>query len=317
MHFTPPMTDKMTDKIYLDEAIDDLQTVLDFVRWSVSRFNDANLFFGHGTDNAWDEAVSLVFQALHLPHTLLEQTGEGLFAAKLTRSERNKVTDLVLTRVQTRMPLPYITNEAWFCGLPFYVDERVLIPRSPFSELIQQKFAPYLPHTPTRILDMCTGGACIAIALAYAFEDAQVDAVDISEDALAVADLNIQEHQLSHRVFPLHSDLFTTLVGQQYDLIVSNPPYVDAEDMSDLPDEFQHEPELALAAGEDGLDLVETILKEAGAHLTDGGMLFVEVGNSEVHMEQRFPGLQIEWLEFALGGSGVFAVSKQELLRYW
>lgn len=306
----------MTDKIYLNEAIDDLHTMLDFVRWSVSRFNDAGLYFGHGTDNAWDEAVSLVLQALHLPQHIVQQTGDGLFNAKLTHSEREKVAELVLKRVQTRMPLPYITHEAWFCDLPFYVDERVLIPRSPFAELIQKRFDPWVNSEPTSILDMCTGGGCIAIALAYAFENAQVDAVDISQDALDVADFNIQEHNASHRVFPIKSDLFTQLHGQQYDLIVSNPPYVDAEDMADLPDEYHHEPELALAAGDDGLDLVETMIAEAPRYLNDGGWMFVEVGNSEVHMDTRFPGLDVEWIEFESGGHGIFAVSKQAMLAF-
>ncbi|WP_018984609.1 50S ribosomal protein L3 N(5)-glutamine methyltransferase [Salinimonas chungwhensis] len=307
----------MTDKIYLDEAINDLHTVLDMVRWAVSRFNDAELYFGHGTDNPWDEAVSLVLYGLHLPPGMLAQTGEGLFAARLTTSEREKVSELVLKRVQTRMPLPYITHEAWFCGLPFYVDERVLIPRSPFAELIQKRFSGHLVSAPNTILDMCTGGGCIAIALAYAFEDAQVDAVDISSDALAVADENIQQHQLSDRVYPIESDLFSSLQGQSYDLIVSNPPYVDAQDMSDLPEEYQHEPELALAAGDDGLDLVETLLKKGTEHLNDGAWMFVEVGNSEVHMATRFPGLAVEWLTFEHGGNGIFAVQKEALVAYW
>lgn len=307
----------MTDKIYLDEAINDLHSILDMVRWSVSRFNDAHLYFGHGTDNAWDEAVSLVFQALHLPHHLTTQTGDELFQARLTRSEREKVAELVLKRVQTRMPLPYITHEAWFCDLPFYVDERVLIPRSPFAELIKSRFEPFIDDEPATILDLCTGGGCIAIALAYAFEDAQVDAVDISTEALEVADINIQEHGLAERVFPVHSDLFAALKGQKYDLIVSNPPYVDAEDMGDLPDEYQHEPELALAAGEDGLELVELMLQQAPTYLNEGGWLFVEVGNSSVHMANRFPGLDVQWLSFERGGQGIFAVTRETLQKYW
>ena len=307
----------MTDKIYLDEAINDLHTILDMVRWSVSRFNDAELYFGHGTDNPWDEAVSLVLYGLHLPQSMLTHTGEGLFAAKLTKSEREKVAELVLKRVQTRMPLPYITHEAWFCGLPFYVDERVLIPRSPFAELIQKRFSEHISESPDMILDMCTGGGCIAIALAYAFEEAHVDAVDISSDALAVADENIQEHQLSERVYPIESDLFSNLQGQRYDLIVSNPPYVDAQDMADLPEEYHHEPELALTAGNDGLDLVEVLLKQGVNHLNDGGWMFVEVGNSEVHMAQRFAGLDVQWLTFEHGGHGIFAVQKETLVEYW
>lgn len=307
----------MTDKIYLDEAINDLHSILDMVRWSVSRFNDAQLYYGHGTDNAWDEAVSLVLHGLHLPQNLPAQTGDGLFSARLTKGEREMVAELVLKRVQTRLPLPYITNEAWFCGLPFYVDERVLIPRSPFAELIETGFEPFVTSPPTSILDMCTGGGCIAIALAYQFPEAQIDAVDISPDALEVADMNIQEHQLAERVYPIESDLFISLEGQRYDLIVSNPPYVDAEDMADLPEEFQHEPELALAAGEDGLDLVEQMLRQATQYLNDGGWMFVEVGNSEVHMQHRFAGLDVQWLEFAQGGHGIFAVSKETLVQFF
>lgn len=307
----------MTDKFYLEEAIDDLHTLLDMVRWATSRFNDAALYFGHGTDNAWDEAVSLVLQALHLPHTMTSQTGDALFHARLTKSEREKVAELVLKRVQTRMPLPYLTHEAWFCDLPFYVDERVLIPRSPFAELIKKQFQPYVTTSPSTILDMCTGGGCIAIALAYAFEEATVDAVDISSDALEVADINIQEHHLQQRVYPIQSDLFTQLSGQKYDLIVTNPPYVDAEDMADLPDEYHHEPELALAAGDDGLDLVAIMLAQAPDFLNDGGWMFVEVGNSEVHMAQRFPELDIEWIDFEFGGQGIFAVSKAALTNYF
>jgi len=307
----------MTDKFYLEEAIEDLHTIVDMIRWATSRFNDAALYFGHGTDNAWDEALSLSLQALHLPHELTEYVGDNLLASRLTKSEREKIAELVLKRVQTRMPLPYITNEAWFCGMPFYVDERVLIPRSPFAELIQNHFEPFVKEAPSHILDMCTGGGCIAIALAHTYPDAQVDAVDISEEALEVADINIQEHQLSHRVYPIHSDLFTNLTGQKYDLIVSNPPYVDAEDMADLPDEYHHEPELALAAGDDGLVLVDIMLREATQYLTENGWLFIEVGNSEVHMETRFPGLEVVWLSFENGGQGIFAVNNEKLTNYF
>jgi ribosomal protein L3 glutamine methyltransferase len=306
----------MTDKIYLDQAIEDLVSILDMVRWSVSRFNDADVFFGHGTDNAWDEAVTLVLFALHLPQDITIQTGDGLFAARLTRSERQKIAELVLKRVQTRLPLPYLTHQAWFCDLPFYVDERVLIPRSPFAELINNQFVPYVKE-PLRILDLCTGGGCIAIALAHAFPEAQVDALDISQDALDVAQINIEEHGLVERVFPIKSDLLEQVDGQVYDLMVCNPPYVDAEDMDDLPAEFRHEPALALAAGDDGLDLVEKILKSAAMNLSANGWLFVEVGNSIVHFAQRFPDLDIDMIDFDAGGDGVFAVSQATLAGYF
>ncbi len=218
-----------------------------------------------------------------------------------------------------RTPVPYLTNQAWFAGMPFYVDERVLVPRSPFAELIKKKFSPWLeePQKVTRILDMCTGSACIAIALAKAFEHAQVDAVDISFDALEVADINITEHMMQDQVFAIQSDVFSGVPGQKYDLIVANPPYVDAEDMADLPEEFHHEPELGLASGDDGLDVTRVILQEAAEHLTDNGLLFVEVGNSMVHMDALYPNAPFTWLEFEHGGLGVFMITKQQLLDYF
>jgi ribosomal protein L3 glutamine methyltransferase len=307
----------MTENLNLAEVTDDLDSILDIVRWSVSRFNQAGLYYGHGTDNSWDEAVSLVFQLLHLPQNMSQQNGEQIFHARLTKSEKGLIAGMVIRRVQERIPAAYLTNQAWFCDLPFYVDERVLVPRSPYAELINKRFDNWLHHEPQNILDLCTGGGCIAIALAYAFEEAQIDAVDISSDALQVAEINIGEHQLAHRVFPIQSDMMTALRGQQYDLIVSNPPYVDEEDMADLPDEFRHEPELGLAAGEDGLDLVHNILLQAPAHLTENGWLFVEVGNSQVHMDASYPDLPISWVEFEHGGHGVFAINKSALVKYW
>ena len=248
---------------------------------------------------------------------MLEQKGEQLFQARLTQTEKRDIAALVQRRAEERIPLPYLMHQAWFCGLPFYVDERVLIPRSPIAELIDDKFANWVSAPPTHILDLCTGGGCIAIALAYAFEGATVDAVDISPEALEVAEMNINEHQLSDRVYPIQSDLMAALEGQKYDLIISNPPYVDAEDMADLPEEFHHEPELALAAGDDGLDLVHKMLRQAPAHLTDDGWLFVEVGNSQFHMEHVYPDLALQWVEFNRGGHGVFAISKSDLEAYF
>ena len=203
--------------------------------------------------------------------------------------------------------------------MPFYVDERVLIPRSPFAELIHNRFSPWLaePESVNRILDLCTGSGCIAIALAQTFAEAQVDAVDISYEALEVADINITDYQLSDRVLPIQSDVFSGVPGQKYDLIVANPPYVDAEDMADLPREFHHEPELGLASGHDGLDVTRTILSEAADHLTDNGLLFVEVGNSMVHMDALYPNAPFEWVEFEQGGFGVFVISKKQLVEYF
>ncbi|MEH6709592.1 MAG: 50S ribosomal protein L3 N(5)-glutamine methyltransferase [Paraglaciecola polaris] len=307
----------MNNSVDIEQAVSDMHSMLDMVRWAVSQFNQAGLFYGHGTDNPWDEAVCLTLHTLNLPQDMLQQTGEQLFQARLTETEKRAVAVLVKRRVEERIPLAYLMNQAWFCGLPFYVDERVLIPRSPFAELIDDKFVQWLSRTPTQILDLCTGGGCIAIALAYAFEDAIVDAVDISPEALEVAELNIIEHQLSERVYPIKSDLMDALTGQKYDLIISNPPYVDAEDMADLPDEFHHEPELALAAGDDGLDLVHKMLRQAPEHLTDDGWLFVEVGNSQFHMEHIYPDLALQWVEFTRGGHGVFAISRADLVAYF
>lgn len=305
------------DDIQAAIAQSELHSVLDFIRWATSRFNQAELYYGHGTDNPWDEAISLVLQALHLPQDMIQVSNETVLNAGLTQLEKQDIIALVSRRVNERIPLPYLTNQAWFCGLPFFVDERVLVPRSPFAELIKSRFKDWLVNKPENILDLCTGSGCIAIALANEFESANVDAVDISDDALAVAEINIEGHHLAHRVFPIKSDLMQALEGQMYDLIVSNPPYVDAEDMADLPDEFHHEPELGLAAGDDGLILVDIILRQAAAHLTKQGWLFVEVGNSFVHVEEKYAGLDLQWLEFEHGGQGVFAVNNAALEAYW
>ncbi len=296
----------------LHEALTELDSILDVARWVLSQFNKHNLYFGHGSDNAWDEALTLIGQVLHLPlpiHT-------DFLPAKITKSERKAIIDLVQRRVNERIPVAYLTNHAWFAGLPFYVDERVLVPRSPFAELIGNGFENHLNHEPLQILDMCAGSACIAIACAYAFPNSHVDAVDISQDALQVADINIQEHGLSDRVYAIQSDLFSALEGQRYDLIICNPPYVDAEDMADLPEEFHHEPRLGLEAGNDGLDLVKKILQQAPNHLTDNGWLFVEVGNSLVHMPEAFSGLPLHWVNLEQGGDGIFAINKEQLVTF-
>lgn len=301
------------DNILVDEVIDDLKTINDFLRWSVSQFNAAGLFYGHGTDNSWDEAIQLLLPALELPPII----DDHIRQARLTRSEKMMLAELVSRRVTERLPAPYLTNKAWFAGLEFYVDERVLIPRSPIAELIRNRFAPWLKDEPSRVMDLCTGSGCIAIALAQAFPDAEVDALDISTDALDVCETNIEMYGLSNQVIPICSDLFSALpVGDKYDLIVSNPPYVDAEDMYDLPDEFRHEPELALAAGDDGLSLVKMILVEAAERLNDQGVLVVEVGNSMVHMIEQFPEVDFHWVEFEHGGDGVFVLTKTQLDEY-
>ncbi|PXA74600.1 MULTISPECIES: 50S ribosomal protein L3 N(5)-glutamine methyltransferase [Vibrio] len=298
------------DKIFVDEAVSELHTLQDMIRWTVSRFNAAQLFYGHGTDNAWDEAVQLILPTLYLPIDVPPH----VLNSRLTGSERLRVVERVIKRINERTPIAYLTNKAWFCGLEFFVDERVLVPRSPIGELIQAQFAPWLLDEPTRIMDLCTGSGCIAIACAYAFPEAEVDAIDISADALQVAEQNIQDHGLEQQVFPIRSDLFRDLPKEQYDIIVTNPPYVDQEDMNSLPDEFKHEPELGLAAGTDGLKLARRILANAPHYLTDNGILVCEVGNSMIHLVDQYPNIPFTWLEFENGGHGVFLLTKQQLL---
>lgn len=300
------------DKIFVEEAVSELHTLQDMIRWTVSRFNAANLFYGHGTDNSWDEAVQLVLPTLYLPIDVPPH----VLNSRLTTSERMRIVERVVKRINDRTPVAYLTNRAWFCGLEFFVDERVLVPRSPIGEMIQAEFQPWLVEEPTRIMDLCTGSGCIAIACAYAFPDAEVDAIDISTDALQVAEQNVQDHGMEQQVFPIRSDLFRDLPKEKYNLIVSNPPYVDQEDMNSLPDEFTHEPELGLAAGTDGLKLVRRILANAADYLTDNGILICEVGNSMVHMIEQYPQIPFTWIEFENGGHGVFMLTREQLIEY-
>ncbi|BDH45045.1 50S ribosomal protein L3 glutamine methyltransferase [Salmonella enterica subsp. enterica serovar Choleraesuis] len=298
------------DKIFVDEAVSELHTIQDLLRWAVSRFSAANVWYGHGTDNPWDEAVQLVMPTLYLPLDIPPE----MYSARLTSSERHRIVERVIRRVNERIPVAYMTNKAWFCGHEFYVDERVLVPRSPIGELINNQFAGLIDHEPSHILDMCTGSGCIAIACAYAFPDAEVDAVDISDDALQVAERNIEEHGMLNTVTPIRSDLFRNLPQLRYDLIVTNPPYVDAEDMGDLPGEYRFEPELGLAAGSDGLKLARRILACAPDYLTDDGVLICEVGNSMVHMMAQYPDVPFTWLEFEHGGDGVFMLTRDQIV---
>jgi ribosomal protein L3 glutamine methyltransferase len=291
------------------DVLQNLYSLRDFLRWACSRFHEKALFFGHGTDNAWDEAVQLVMHALHLP----AQGDQRFLDARLTEAEKHAVLDVLDRRIYERVPAPYITGEAWFAGLPFHVDERVLIPRSPLGELIENGFEPWLPFVPERILDLCTGSGCIGIACAHLFEDAAVVLSDISTDALAVARDNIARHGLGDRVTAVGSDLFDAMPGECFDLIISNPPYVDAGDFNTLPEEFRHEPALALASGDDGLDFTRRLLAEAADHLTPEGILIVEVGNSWPALEEAFPQLPFTWLEFERGGHGVFLLHRRDL----
>ncbi len=296
----------------MTHPIDDLKTVRDFLRYASSRFAASELFYGHGTDNVWDEAVQLVMRTLHLP---LENN--TLFLdANLTRDERQLILERLEHRIGKRIPLAYLLGEAWFMGIPFQVDERVLVPRSPLAELIASGVQPWLgDKTVERILDLCTGSGCIGIAAATVFDDAEVDLSDLSTDALAVADANIAMHEVGDRVRTVQSDVFAQLDGR-YDLILSNPPYVDADDIASMPEEFRHEPVLGLAAGEDGLEIAHRILAKASDYLNPGGLLIVEVGNSWPALEEAYPKLPFIWLEFEQGGDGVFVLSAEDLAAW-
>lgn len=293
-----------------EQALQDLVTVTDFIRWGASRFSAAGLHYGHGTDNPVDEALVLVRHALHLGHDLPRE----FYAARLTQAEKRTVLELFERRIDERVPAPYLTGEAWFAGLPFFVDKRVLIPRSPFAELIESGFAPWLEaERIERVLDLCTGSACIAIAAALAFPAATVDAVELSAEALDVARQNVDRHAVGEQVTLLEGDLWTPVAGREYDLIVSNPPYVGTDEMAALPPEYGHEPAIGLHSGADGLEVVTRILAGARAHLRPGGVLVVEVGSSAEAVAATRPDLPFTWLEFARGGSGVFLLTAEEL----
>lgn len=300
------------DEGLLAEAESTLVTIRDFIRFGVSCLRLHDVHLGHGSSDPFAEATALVMQTLGLEWS----ADAEILDAKLLPSERRAVVDLVRRRVNERTPLAYLLNIAYFAGLPFYVDERVLVPRSPIAELIAQRFLPWLQDEPQRVLDLCTGSGCIAIAIAREFPDALVDGTDISLDALSVASVNVEHHEVQDRVGLIESDVFAKLPGQRYDLIVSNPPYVDAEDMADLPPEFLKEPELGLASGRDGLDLTRRILAEAADHLTEHGVLVVEVGNSQWALEQAFPDVPFEWLEFESGGQGVFVLTAAQCRQF-
>jgi ribosomal protein L3 glutamine methyltransferase len=296
------------------EIASELETLRDLIRWGTSQFNAAGLGFYQGMPAAIDEAVYLCLSALHLPPDFSKE----YFDCVLTMEERLHVLKLFQQRIELRKPAAYITHEAWFAGLGFYVDERVLIPRSPIAELVQHQFAPWIsPDEVHEILDLCTGSGCIAIACAYAFEQADIDASDISADALAVADINRRNHGMEERVALIQSDLFAAIPDKHYDIIISNPPYVSAGELAQLPVEFDFEPgELALAAGEQGLDIVLPLLSRVSDYLTENGILVVEVGYSRPALEAALAEIPFTWIDFEFGGEGVFVLTKQQLEKY-
>lgn len=317
---------------HLQEAAENLNTIRDFIRFGVSALRQYDAHLGQGTEDFFAESSALVLQTLALDWN----ANPEILDAKLLPSEKAEFISLLERRINEKVPTSYLLNLAYFCDKPYYVDERVLIPRSPIAELINQRFAPYCldengqmregqnnlpenpqPKMPRRILDMCTGSGCIAIALSYAFPESEVDATDISKEALEVASINAEHHNMQYQVALMESDLFAKIPAEnQYDLIVSNPPYVDAEDMADLPAEFLHEPELALAAGQDGLDLVRKMLAQAADYLTEDGLIVIEVGNSEWAMKQNFNTIDFHWLTFQKGGSGIFALTAAQCRQY-
>ncbi|MDO9449080.1 MAG: 50S ribosomal protein L3 N(5)-glutamine methyltransferase [Rugosibacter sp.] len=294
--------------------VDELITLRDWLRWTMSRFTEADLFFGHGTDNAWDEAIWLLLATLKLPQDRLEP----FLDARLTRAERLAVWNALQQRIVRRLPAAYIVQEAWLGSFRFYVDERVIVPRSYFAELLEDGMAPWVdnPEKITSALDLCTGSGCLAILMAHTFPQAQIDAIDLSPAALLVAQRNIADYALQGSVRAIESDLFAAVAGKRYDLILSNPPYVTAAAMAALPAEYRHEPALALAAGHDGLDVVRRILDEAANHLNPGGFIAIEVGHNRDLVETAFPDLSAIWLDTASSSEKIFLVSHESLCEY-
>jgi ribosomal protein L3 glutamine methyltransferase len=291
---------------------DELETLRDWLRYTVSRMGETKLAFGHGSTQAYDEAAYLLLHALHLPLDRLDP----FLDARLTQDEREKLRALFMRRIEERIPAAYLTHEAWLGDFRFYVDERVIIPRSFIAELIPGALEPYVgPASNVKTaLDMCTGSGCLAILMAHAYPDADIDAVDISSDALTVAQRNVSDYNLAARINLIRSDLFANLPEKSYDLVICNPPYVDAMTMETLPDEYRREPELALAGGEDGLDAVRVLVKEAPRFLDHGGHLVVEIGNNRTAAEAAFPRLPMTWLSTETADDGVFIVTREELI---
>ena len=301
----------MKDANLFAEASVQLRTVRDCVRFAVSRFQEAKLVFGHGSDNAYDEAVYLILHTLHLP---LEEL-DPFLDARLTQTELDRVLAVLQRRVSERVPAAYLTQEAWLGEHRFFVDERVIVPRAFIAELLRDQLVPWItnPTSVHSVLDLCTGSGCLAILAALVFDSAKVDSADLSVDALAVAAINVDEYALNDQIELVYSDVFEGLRGRTYDLILSNPPYVDAESVASLPPEYLHEPPLALGSGQDGLDVVRRILAQARQHLNPAGALVVEIGHNRERIEAAFPHLSFTWLETSAGDQHVFLLRCEEL----
>ncbi|MEQ1533070.1 MAG: 50S ribosomal protein L3 N(5)-glutamine methyltransferase [Sideroxydans sp.] len=297
---------------HYSEAITTLKTVRDCLRFAVSRFTEAKLSFGHGSSEAYDEAAYLILHTLHLPPDSLEP----FLDATLTPPEISDVLNLIKKRVVQRIPAAYLTHQAFLGEFSFYVDERVLVPRSFIAELLRERITPWVEDAEmvSSVLDMCTGSGCLAILAAHAFPNALVDGADLSPDALAVARRNVEDYHLNERIELIETDLFKQLKGRSYDIIISNPPYVDAPSVAALPQEYLHEPELALGSGHDGLDATRIILKHAADHLTENGILIVEIGHNRDALEAAFPDLAFTWLEVSAGDQFVFLLHREDLL---
>jgi ribosomal protein L3 glutamine methyltransferase len=294
------------------EASSQLKTVRDCLRFAVSRFNEAKLSFGHGSLDAYDEAAYLILHTLHLPLDRLEP----FLDAALTHHEMLVVLNIIEKRVEQRIPAAYLTHQAFLGDFSFYVDERVIVPRSFIAELLRERLAPWVEDAEmvSSVLDMCTGSGCLAILAAHAFPNSLVDAADLSPDALAVAQRNVADYALQEQIELIETDLFSKLKGRSYDIIISNPPYVDAPSVAELPQEYLHEPKLALGSGNDGLDATRVILQHAAEHLTENGILIVEIGHNREALEAAFPDLPFTWLEVSAGDQFVFLLHREDLL---
>ncbi len=294
-----------------EAVIKELSTIRDWIRYAVSQFETSEIFFGHGTDNAYDEAVWLIMRAMHLPM----ETLENFLDATLVRTERKKLMQLIDKRINENIPTAYLLKEAWLYDYQFYVDERVLIPRSFIAELLIRDLAPWIeyPELIQSAADLCTGSGCLGVLLAHSFPNAQIDVVDISADAIDVCNINIEKHGVQEQVTAIQSDMFSNLQGKEYNLIISNPPYVDADAMAALPKEYRQEPQLALGSGEAGLDHTHTLLQQAADYLSEEGLLIVEIGHNREALEAAYPNVVFNWLEVSAGNAFVFMLTKAQL----